>query len=78
MSRWSFRNKKDLVKSPHLHCFFYMTIILSKPENTRLKQETKIMVDAAEAMLKDKAKVRKFMIKKGFITKSGKLARHYR
>lgn len=55
-----------------------MTVIATKPDNSQLKAEIRVMKKAAKRLVSDPEKARKFLIEGKFMTpKTGKLTKRY-
>lgn len=54
-----------------------MPVITSKPKREEIRRDVKAMKSASKEILKSKESARRFLVKKGYVTKSGKLTRKY-
>ena len=54
-----------------------MTVITTKPTPEEVRKEVRAMKSASKEILKSKESARRFLVEKGYITKSGKLTRKY-
>jgi hypothetical protein len=55
-----------------------MTVLLARPSEKQVKQESRAMAAAEKRLHATPAKAKAFLIKHGFITKAGKLHPQYR
>ena len=54
-----------------------MTLVISKPSRKEVQAETKAIQKASARITESKATARKYLLDSGFITRSGKLTKHY-
>ena len=54
-----------------------MTVITTKPTPEEVRKEVRAIKSASKEIRRTKSSARRFLIEKGYITKSGKLTRKY-
>ena len=55
-----------------------MTVVIAKPSRAEINEEIKAIQNASSKLLSSKKTARNYLVKHGFITKTGKLTSTYK